>query len=704
MCELFCFNSKTEKEVNTYLEEFYSHCCKHPHGWGLTDMNEIIKEPLKAEYSTRLKDILSRPVKGKNIFAHIRLATVGDMIYDNCHPFTRTDSTGRKWVLMHNGTIFDFDELDKYAPLIDGSTDSEKLLLYVIDEINRNSPQNADERIKIIEDIVFRLAEGNKLNLVLFDGEIMYIHSNFKDSLHYLKNDDSILIATKPLSDEKGWCDLELNKLYCLKDGELIYKSRGHGKTFEFDETHLGYFIQMTKLYFSTLYLKEIPSSYILKNDVGIEWESLRVTDDGHLALTPHPEVFGDKSENPIVTTDFSESQLEIITRTYPSLDEAYNHFILLSNLVNANLDDGEYMWFNSMPPILPPDNEIPIAKYREDKASQEYRVNLAKKYGFKKQMISGVHFNFSFGDEFMDKLYEMTDGKTFRDFKDELYLKISRNYLRYCWLVIYLTGCSTACHETFTDYVKNLCDDVDGLGSCYTSKGTSLRNSSGGYKNIDELYPNYENIEGFVKDIEGFIDDGKLSEAKELYTQIRLKPKNPLNLLESLKDDGIQYVEIRTLDLNPYNCGLIKDDMEFLQLFLIYMLVKEEVNYPEWQKEAKMNEILAAEAIFEDDVELYCNGCRVPFEIYALDLINEMYEMCEELGFDASVIDLMYTKIVNPDLTYAKLLNGIIEKEGFINFNLKLANENKKISRNMDYSEIEEDIPVVLKNLNKKA
>ena len=70
--------------------------------------------------------------------------------------------------------------------------------------------------------------------------------------------------------------------------------------------------------------------------------------------------------------------------------------------------------------------------------------------------MISGIHYNFSFGDEIIEKLYQMVDDMSFREFKDEQYLKISRNYLRYSWLIIYLTGCSIACHETFTQDIKN--------------------------------------------------------------------------------------------------------------------------------------------------------------------------------------------------------------------------------------------------------
>ena len=105
-------------------------------------------------------------------------------------------------------------------------------------------------------------------------------------------------------------------------------------------------------------------------------------------------------------------------------------------------------------------------------------------------------------------------------------------------------------------------------------------------------MYPSYNSVNEFVGDINSFIDNGDLSEAKELYTQIRLKPKNPKDLLNSLKDSGIEYIEIRTLDINPfYQCGIVNRDMKFLHLFLIYMLVKDESDYLAWQNEAKINE-----------------------------------------------------------------------------------------------------------------
>ena len=431
--------------------------------------------------------------------------------------------------------------------------------------------------------------------------------------------------------------------------------------------------------------LTKIPSNEILAGLFGIEWEALRVKSDGKLALSPHPEVFGDKLKNPVVTTDFSESQIEIITPTYNTIEEAFSTFSMLADIVNFSLRDDEYLWFQSLPAILPYDSQIPIAQYSEEgQGSQKYRENLANKYGLKKQMISGVHFNFSFTEDFIQKLYELTgfDG-TYQLFKNEIYLKITRNYLRHCWLIIYLTGCSIGSHESFSKECIHLMDEVDAYGNHYSTRGPSLRNSSCGYKNLKRLYPRYTSIDEFVSDVYSFIERGDLSQAKELYTQIRLKPKNPAELLDSLKNDGIKYIEVRTLDINPfYNCGLVEHDMKFLQLFLIYMLVKSESDFVCWQKEAFINEERVAESAYDDEMRLVRDGKEITLKEWAYDIINEMYGMCEVLGFDEfDTLKLMHDRVLNPDLTYGKRLLELIRKEGYINAHMNLAINNKMTS-----------------------
>lgn len=431
----------------------------------------------------------------------------------------------------------------------------------------------------------------------------------------------------------------------------------------------------------------------ILKGSFGIEWESLRALSDGNLSLTPHPEVFGDKLKNPLITTDFSESQIEIITPTFDSIDEAFDVFSLLADLVNASLPDDEYLWFQSIPCILPYYDKIPIAKYGDEGVeSEKYRMELAKKYGVKKQMISGVHFNFSFAEESVEKLYEIIGSDLdFKEFKNEIYLKIARNYLRYCWLIIYLTGCSIGSHGTFSKDCIHKMDARDAYGSYYSTKGPSFRNASCGYKNLKDLYPGYASVDEFTRDVQSFIDKGDLSEAKELYTQIRLKPKRPMDMLNSLKEDGIEYVEIRTLDINPfYKCGLVRHDMKFLHLFLIYMAIKSESDYVGWQKEAKINEENTAERAYDESMRLLKDGEETTLKEWASEIINEMYGMCEVLGIgEENTLKLMHDRVSNPDLTYGKRLLELISERGYINTHVMLSMANKKTSkdfvRNMD-------------------
>lgn len=439
--------------------------------------------------------------------------------------------------------------------------------------------------------------------------------------------------------------------------------------------------------------LLKLSSDEILAGSFGIEWESLRAKEDGKLSLTPHPAIFGDKLTNPVITTDFSESQIEIITPTFDTIDEAYDTFSLLADLVNASLPDDEYLWFQSIPCILPYWDRIPIAQYSEDGVdNQKYREDLAKKYGVKKQMISGVHFNFSFSDNFLKKLYSLEKSNaTFKEFKNDIYLKIARNYLRYCWLIIYLTGCSIGSHQTFSHDCIHLMDARDDYGSYYSTRGPSFRNASCGYKNLKDLYPSYDSVEDFTGDINRFIEDGDLSEAKELYTQIRLKPKNPKDLLNSLNDDGIEYIEIRTLDINPfYKCGLVKKDMAFLHLFLIYMLIKEESDYEFWQKEAKINEENTAERAYDDSMRLLKDGKEVSIGQWASEIVDDMYEMCDALDINEfDTLNLMYERVSNPDSTYGKKLLRLIRKRGYINAHMELSKNNKQISienlKNMD-------------------
>lgn len=150
-------------------------------------------------------------------------------------------------------------------------------------------------------------------------------------------------------------------------------------------------------------------SRLLLKGAWGLEKESHRVTSDGKLALTPHPCVFGDKLRHPRIKTDFSESQLEFVTPPLPSIGEACAELERIHDEAEAGIGE-ELLWPFSMPPELPEEKDIPIARYSDTAEGREqelYRVSLAHRYGKKMQMISGLHYNFSFHDGLLDLLYE---------------------------------------------------------------------------------------------------------------------------------------------------------------------------------------------------------------------------------------------------------------------------------------------------------
>jgi hypothetical protein len=168
------------------------------------------------------------------------------------------------------------------------------------------------------------------------------------------------------------------------------------------------------------------------------------------------------------VTTDFSESQIELATSPFGSVEEAYEHLITLQLQVEKELGE-ELLWPLSIPPRLPAEDDILIARFGdspEGKEKELYRSDLALCYGKKMQMICGIHYNFSFGTEMLDYLYSLFgNGKEKRTFADELYFALTRNFLRYRWLLIYLFGASPTIDST---YYSVICHELKLIENCY--------------------------------------------------------------------------------------------------------------------------------------------------------------------------------------------------------------------------------------------
>lgn len=425
----------------------------------------------------------------------------------------------------------------------------------------------------------------------------------------------------------------------------------------------------------------------LLRGKIGIERETLRVDKKGDLSFKPHPEIFGDKVKNPYITTDFSESQIEMITPAFDTVEETYNFLNALYDIVALEIGD-EYLWPQSMPCIVPKDCKIPVAEYNhegeEGKRAQEYREMLLSKYGGKKQLISGIHYNFSFKEEFIERLYENREEDIdYKSFKNNIYLKLTRNYLRYRWLIVYLLGAATVVDVSYTTECRNRFKEISKRGRTNTSV-ISYRNGNCGYKNKVDLFPNYNSVEEYLESLKSFINDNLITSHKELYSQVRLKPRDPNNFMESLKEDGIQYLEYRTIDVNPFEkCGVSLVDLKFLQLFNIYLLVKEESNYLCWQEEALENQHIIAR-YGKINSSLKRNGKEVLKTDFALDILNDIEKVADYLELDfKEVINTMKERVINPKETYASRITEKVKKEGFIEAYTNLAEEYKNSAYN---------------------
>nr|WP_320039666.1 bifunctional glutamate--cysteine ligase GshA/glutathione synthetase GshB [uncultured Bacteroides sp.] len=430
-------------------------------------------------------------------------------------------------------------------------------------------------------------------------------------------------------------------------------------------------------------------ANYLLKGNVwldaqfGLEKESIRVDKNGKLAQTAHPKVFGNKLKHPYITTDFSESQVEMITPPLPDINQTIGFVETIHDIVSLELTD-EYLWPQSLPPILPDDKQIPIAKYDEDgKEAEHYREFLAQKYGSKNQLISGIHFNFSYSEKLLEILYrKINPSLSYEEFKDEAYLKTIRQMLRMRWLYILLYGSSPVVDSSLELKCKlapySIDKDVVAL---------SIRNSCYGYRNIGDLYPDYSSVINFRSSINQMIEEKKIASSKELYSPVRLKfIKSP---------EHITYIELRFIDIDPLTkAGVTKDELSFLHALALYGLLSKEEEDFNVAAQAKANKYHGSVALYGLD-EKPCmfeeNGEQINIWNEAEKLIRGIMNLFEELGVDKSEYrdSLLYAMelVENPGKRRVyNVLNGI-QKMGYIPYHLEIAGNNLLKSRQKDYN-----------------
>lgn len=341
----------------------------------------------------------------------------------------------------------------------------------------------------------------------------------------------------------------------------------------------------------------------------GIEKESLRVTPEGKLAQTPHPAALGSALKHPNITTDFSEALLEFITPPCKTIDDALVwldcvHAYTYSVLAKQD----EKLWVASMPCVLESDDQIPLAQYGSShnaRMKTVYREGLGNRYGRVMQTIAGIHYNVSFPDALWQILQEQ-DGDTgsLQDFKTQRYFDLIRNFRRYMWLLLYLFGSSPAICPTFLQGRNHKLQAFDDQArSLYLPAATSLRMGDLGYqsnaqsaltvcyngletyistlkKGLTTSFPAYEEIG--VCDASGHyhqLNTNLLQIENEFYSTIR--PKRVTQPGETpivaLHESGVEYIEVRCMDLNPYlPAGIDADTAHFIEAFLLWCLLSE--------------------------------------------------------------------------------------------------------------------------------
>jgi glutamate--cysteine ligase len=366
-------------------------------------------------------------------------------------------------------------------------------------------------------------------------------------------------------------------------------------------------------------FLPDLPEACFTGCLRGIEREALRIDPDGRIAQTPHPTALGAPLTHPHFTTDYSESLLEIVSSAQPTLKNLQSELERLHAFVQGHLGE-ERLWPLSMPPFIEDESEIPIARYGSSPQGllrHRYRVGLAHRYGRFMQVIAGVHFNFSFPTLLWDPTQPPDPLPTAaaRQLRNKSYFAILRNFARHAWVPCYLFGASPAICRSFSP-ATHLGSTPWNPDTLYDPQATSLRMSDIGYRNknqqkirislnsLDEYTrtlscatqirdPDYRrtgtrNPDGSWRQL----NDHVLQIENEYYSIARPKTLKHLGQrpLFSLRQEGVEYLEIRILDVDPLSpLGITPITMAFLEVFLWWCLIED--SPPLSEDERFMNE-----------------------------------------------------------------------------------------------------------------
>ena len=396
----------------------------------------------------------------------------------------------------------------------------------------------------------------------------------------------------------------------------------------------------------------------------GFEKESQRVHADGSIVTTPHPKSFGSRSYHPYIQTDFAESQLELITPPNKKVEDSLRWLSAIHEVVLRSLPDDEYIFPLSMPAGLPPAEKIKVAPL-DDPADVAYREHLVKSYGTYKQMVSGIHYNFQLNADLIQTLFKaQSEYQSAVEFQNDLYLKMAKNFLRYQWILLYLLSATPIVDK---NYFK------DGISPLKPNQYVrSLRSSQYGYVNAPEIIVSYDSVEKYVETLEHWVAEGKLIAEKEFYSNVRLRGAKKAR---EFLDNGIQYLEFRLFDLNPFEpYGINLEDAKFIHHFILLMIWLDETAD---QQAVELGKARLAEVAWEDP------RSQTAYRAEGEAILNQLLIMLEQIGAEDEIARIVKDKLaqfIEPEKTLCgRLVNAIEHAGGYQRLGAELALRNKQ-------------------------
>ena len=422
---------------------------------------------------------------------------------------------------------------------------------------------------------------------------------------------------------------------------------------------------------------------HMLEGHFGLEKESLRVTEKGYLAHTRHP--FPD---DPNMERDFCENQTELITDVADSADEVWE---LLADLQRKavttlqHLDSGkELMWPFSNPPYVRSETDIPVASFKgELRGKTLYRQYLANKYGKRKMLFSGIHFNFSFSKNMIEEGFRQSDFSSIQEYQDHIYLELAQKATRYSWLIVYLTAASSVMDGSFFNEKER--------GKTILKDLASPRCSMIGYWNDFNPVLDYTSLSSYVESIEFYVKQGQLRAPAELYYPVRLKPPGE-NSLERLKIHGVNHIEFRMIDLNPMDpVGIRKEDVKFFQLLILYLMSLEDTEFLPFEQIMALKNEKAASRYEEQNILIETGwNSSLPVKYAALHVLASMERFFGKFRNPEllDIIRFQEQKVFCPKTRYAVQVREAFQ-EDYVKRGVALAEKYaEKYKKDIDMSE----------------